>query len=82
MATQSRVTSGPSCRGLAKCTARAMSSLPVPLSPSMQTLESPAATFSIIEKIFSICFERPTMPWKVGATSPTLYWVKRDLLLR
>ena len=40
-----------------------MSSLPVPLSPQMQTLASPAATFSMREKRSSSFAERPTMPW-------------------
>ena len=45
-AAQFSVTNGPSRRGLRSCSARAISSLPVPVSPRMQTRVSLAATRS------------------------------------
>ena len=46
-AAQLRVTNGPLRRGLLSCSVRATSSLPVPVSPQMQTRDSLAATRSI-----------------------------------
>ena len=45
-AAQFRVTNGPPLRGLRSCSARAINSLPVPVSPRMQTRVSLAATRS------------------------------------
>ncbi len=45
-AAQFSVTNGPSRRGLRWCSARAISSFPVPVSPMMQTRASLAATRS------------------------------------
>ena len=47
MAAQLTFTNGPSARGLRRWMARAMSSLPVPLSPVMSTDALVGATFSI-----------------------------------
>jgi hypothetical protein len=45
MAPQLMVTNGPVARWLRRCSSRAMSSLPVPVSPVMRTLMSVDATF-------------------------------------
>src|ERR1039458_8381896 len=46
-AAQLRVTNGPALRWLRSCSARAISSLPVPVSPRMQTRVSLAATLKL-----------------------------------
>src|SRR5436190_2486164 len=61
-AVQSSVTSGRSHRGLLWWIALAMSSLPVPLSPMMQTLASPVATLSILARTSRSCCDWPIMP--------------------
>ncbi len=61
MAPQFTTTNGPFCRGLLRWTARAISSLPVPLSPVMSTVPSTRAILSIIWKIEFIRALVPTM---------------------
>ncbi len=51
---------GPDARLLRLCTARATSSLPVPLSPAMNTDESVGATRSTVRNTFFIFSEPPT----------------------
>ncbi len=54
---------GSPARGLSSCRARATSSLPVPVSPRMSTLESVRATRSRSSKKESICGDTVMMPW-------------------
>ncbi len=55
MAPQLMATNGWAARGLSSCTARASSSLPVPLSPSSSTVTLVGATRSMVR--FTFCME-------------------------
>ena len=61
IAEQLTATKGPARRGLASWMARATSSLPVPLSPSMRTLAAVGATFSMSASTSAIRLLVPTM---------------------
>ncbi len=63
IAAQFTCTNGPSRRRLSRCTARATSSLPTPLSPQMSTVALVGAAFTIAP----FTAPRPTL-------SPTIWW--------
>ncbi len=65
---QSTTTSGPAARGLASCTARATSSLPVPDSPSSSTLAFDGPTRATSSSICRKAGARPISP--CAAASP------------
>jgi hypothetical protein len=50
-------------------TARAMSSLPVPVSPEMSTVESVGATLAILERAVFNVLEEPTISSNMKARS-------------
>ena len=61
-APQSTTTNGRSARGEARCSAAASTSLPVPLSPSISTVESDGAACSTSAKSARIAGASPTRP--------------------
>jgi hypothetical protein len=61
IAAQLTVTNGLSCRRLLACTARATSSLPVPLSPVISTVASVGAILTTLPSISRMACERPMM---------------------
>jgi hypothetical protein len=67
MAAQLISTKGFAARRERWWTARASSSLPVPVSPVMSTVASVAATCSIASNVRRIASEPPTISWKNGA---------------
>ena len=71
-AEQSNATNGPSARGPTRWIVRASSSLPVPLSPTISTVASDAATRSIIASSCRISADSPiTSPSpRARSTSP------------
>ncbi len=72
MAPQSMGTNGPRARGEASCTARAATSLPVPVSPWMRSVESDDATRSSTAYTARISRLLPTRsPNEVAAESAT-----------
>ena len=58
---QSTTTNGPRLRRLASWIARATTSLPVPVSPSMSTLSSVPAIFSSVENTRRMFGDAPTI---------------------
>ncbi len=61
IAAQFTLMNGPSARSLASCSARATSSLPVPLSPRMRTRAGVGATSLICSRMAWMAAESPTM---------------------
>ena len=74
IAAQLIATNGPSARGLSTCSARANSSLPVPLSPSRSTVASVAAARC---SATVTCFSSGSSPTICGAPAP-----RRQLLVQ
>ncbi len=71
MAAQLILMNGPSWRDELSCSARAMSSLPVPDSPVMSTVDGVSATFSTTTKICRMAADCPTRrnrPRAVGSS--------------
>ena len=68
-APQLTLMNGPIARLLSRWIARATSSLPVPLSPAMNTVVSLAATFSTVRRTASIRSPAPTSSGKWPSAS-------------
>src|SRR5215472_5860316 len=62
------------------CSAVAISSLPVPLSPVISTVEGVSATFSMILKISCICGDWPTIAARARPSTRTLRCAMSGLL--
>ena len=62
MAAQLILMNGPALRDELSCSARAISSLPVPDSPEMSTVDGVSATFSMTPNTCSSTGERPMSP--------------------
>ena len=69
IAAQLTLTNGPADTELLRWIARAISSLPVPLSPAMNTVVSLAATFSTIRRTAAIFSPAPTSSENLSSAS-------------
>ena len=69
-AAQLTVMNGPFARCASRWIARATSSLPVPLSPAMNTVVSVAATFSTVRRTAAILSPPPTSSANLPSVSP------------
>src|SRR6266581_5375040 len=79
MAAQLILMNGPERRELCSCSALAASSLPVPDSPVMSTVDGVSATFSMMAKMSRIDGESPTMPKRpVSETSWGFFFQAED----
>jgi hypothetical protein len=85
MAAQLIATNALPARGLSECTARASTSLPVPLSPSSSTVAMVGATFSMMRQmriIESLIAMTPASGMLPGWRASARVWASRECMYK